>query len=279
MTGPGAEGMLAGVHGGARWKGLALAVALCAGCGFDSSTAGGGGGDGGVPGDGGGGTIDAGGGTADAAGDLDADVPVSVFCQGGAGLEACYELDGTLEDSSQNNNDLTGDNIAFDTGKVGQALVTTQSSRMDPIKSATLDFSGELTMEAWILPSQAQNRWVIDHQGQWGLMLDDDRVVCTVVTLDEGGGSSGKSVTSDSGSVPDDVWTHVACTYDGTALILYLDGVVADTPELVTGAIDTAPSEGFTIGRDSPTGSSWLGRIDSVRIWSVARKSEEIAPL
>lgn len=257
---------------------LAVLLALLlagTGCGFDSSATGGGR-------DGGGGDVDgtpgadAPRGTSDGGGgDSDAEPAVNPFCAASGDLVACYEFDGNLEDSSVNNNDLTGDNITFTTGKDGQALLTGQSAKIDPQNDPSLDFTDALTMEAWILPSQSQTRWVMDHQAQWGLLLEDDKIGCTVVTVVDEDPPSGHTIKSDPGSVPEDDWTHVACTYDGTQIVLYIDGV-PQTPLLATGSIDTAPDQGFTVAQDAPDGAAFLGRTDRARVWSVARSALQI---
>ncbi len=66
-------------------------------------------------------------------------------------------------------------------------------------------------------------------------------------------------------------WIHVAGTYDGSDMRIYVDGNEAGSTEKA-GTIDSAPSVPFWIGGnpDSPTSKPWDGKIDDVRIYDGA---------
>lgn len=67
-------------------------------------------------------------------------------------------------------------------------------------------------------------------------------------------------------------WYHAALTFDGTDLILYLDGVIqsANTPTMEA-------CDGNTILGSFGGAAPWfLGEIDELRIWSTVRTSDEI---
>lgn len=71
-----------------------------------------------------------------------------------------------------------------------------------------------------------------------------------------------------------DVWHHLAATYDGAELKMYINGnLVASKP--VTGAIATNAND-LMIGKQFTNISHFGGRIDEVRIWNVARSQAEI---
>lgn len=72
-------------------------------------------------------------------------------------------------------------------------------------------------------------------------------------------------------------WTHVCCTYDGSNLKLYVNGLLESTKAQATVAASTGTS--FQLGRHA-SGSSYLdGRIDDVRIYNRALTAEEIKQL
>ncbi|MFZ4455788.1 MAG: LamG-like jellyroll fold domain-containing protein [Bacteroidales bacterium] len=79
-------------------------------------------------------------------------------------------------------------------------------------------------------------------------------------------------------TLPFNVWTHVAGTYDGQNLRLYINGSqVANMPK--AGAIDwTYLPLALTIGKyyDDNESSFFKGDVDEVRIWNVARTAQEI---
>ncbi len=70
---------------------------------------------------------------------------------------------------------------------------------------------------------------------------------------------------------------HVAATYDGATMRLFLDGVEVGS-QAKTGAIDQNPAIETWIGGnpDSATVRPWKGSIDDVRIWDVARSEADI---
>ncbi|MDQ3365196.1 MAG: LamG domain-containing protein [Myxococcota bacterium] len=81
------------------------------------------------------------------------------------------------------------------------------------------------------------------------------------------------------GSTPPDLWHHVAATYDGTAMTLYLDGVLRDT------IASTAAPHGASdvrIGCDVNVGvveSFFDGWIDDIRLYDRALSAAEVATL
>ncbi|MBN1819045.1 MAG: hypothetical protein JW828_16920 [Sedimentisphaerales bacterium] len=83
-------------------------------------------------------------------------------------------------------------------------------------------------------------------------------------------------------SVPSGQWMHVAGTYDGSAIRLYLNGQLAETAPL-SNAIQwgVAPYSGFHIGGAWEYGQSYLfqGAIDDVRVYDYALSREEILRL
>ena len=66
-------------------------------------------------------------------------------------------------------------------------------------------------------------------------------------------------------------WAHVAAVVDGGGSVIYVNGVEvasqARTP--------TAKGEDLGIGHNNHD-TPWIGNIDEVRVWNVARTQEEI---
>ena len=87
-----------------------------------------------------------------------------------------------------------------------------------------------------------------------------------------------KTLIADRGTIETDRWYHVAATYNGSVMHLYLNGEqVGSTP--MSGAIAQDASVESWIGGNpnSPESRPWQGGIDEVRIWSEARSQTEIA--
>ncbi|HEY6816092.1 MAG TPA: CARDB domain-containing protein, partial [Croceibacterium sp.] len=75
--------------------------------------------------------------------------------------------------------------------------------------------------------------------------------------------------------LPENVWTHVAGTYDGSMLRLYINGELAGE-QAFTGTINHSGAP-LSIGAAPGGDYLWGGSIDEVRLWNVARTGEQIA--
>ncbi len=73
---------------------------------------------------------------------------------------------------------------------------------------------------------------------------------------------------------PVNAWTHVALTYDGTIVRLYVNGTQVATRNQ-TGAIQTS-SNPLWIGGNQPYGEFFNGLIDEVRVYNRALDQGEI---
>lgn len=86
------------------------------------------------------------------------------------------------------------------------------------------------------------------------------------------------TLTAAAGDLPLNTWYHVAATYDGSTMRLYLNGTEIDSIAK-SGSIAAGGSVPVDIGR-SPDGSNHLrGAIDDVRIYRSALDASEIAAL
>jgi len=128
------------------------------------------------------------------------------------------------------------------------------------------------TVEAWIkvpaTPAAAQ--MVVQFAGDVndGLRLTTDGRPRLRVTLD-----GVQRAVAAPWSVPVDVWTHVAATYDGTLLRLYMDGSLAAT-NAATGSV--AGRDTLLVGRGRQGGLPFLGTLDEVRLYRRALTPAEI---
>ena len=80
--------------------------------------------------------------------------------------------------------------------------------------------------------------------------------------------SKGKRMIVDT-AMTEDQWHHVAFTFDGTTTKLYLDGNEINSSDFAAG-LTPHPVPITTIGR------KFLGKIDEVRIWNLARSQADI---
>ncbi|MFY0644297.1 MAG: T9SS type A sorting domain-containing protein [Bacteroidia bacterium] len=70
-------------------------------------------------------------------------------------------------------------------------------------------------------------------------------------------------------------WHHVAATYDGAYMRLYVDGVIVDSVGS-SYRISNAAATPLTIGYHPAYGRNWQGSIDEVRLWNVVRTKAQL---
>ncbi|HKQ37944.1 MAG TPA: PQQ-dependent sugar dehydrogenase [Verrucomicrobiae bacterium] len=190
------------------------------------------------------------------------------------GLVAAFGFDeangtGTIDASGMGNHGVLEGATRTASGKYGGALVFNGSgARVRVTDSASLHLSRGMTLEAWVYPTALGGWRDVIYKGP------DD-----VYYLEGSSGSDpavgGTFTTALTGpQLPLNTWTHLAGTYDGSTLALYVNGALAgsraesDTIQQATGAL--------TIGGDDPYGQYFQGRIDEVRIYNRALTVDEI---
>ena len=142
----------------------------------------------------------------------------------------------------------------------------------------SLDITDTVTLSAWINPSDAANSehnpFVAKGDVSYALKHNVGNTIEFFVYDGAWYAINSEVVTADFNGT----WHHVAGTYDGTQLKLYVDGVMVAS-RLYTGDIDSTTYE-VNIGRDSQnTDRFYQGLIDDVRIYHGALSKSEILEL
>jgi len=144
--------------------------------------------------------------------------------------------------------------------------------------SPSLAIAGALTLEAWIFPLA-----IMDGVGT--LIVKDGSYLLEAV---EGAapkfrckvwqGAASNTLQSSS-RVESSLWQHLAMTFDGTALRLYLNGILDAHRNIGPGAIAVNANDVF-IGAHPAGNPSRVSNavLDEVRISSAARAAAELAP-
>lgn len=196
--------------------------------------------------------------------ELDAGPP---RCPNDPTLAGCWLLDGDGSDGSPAARPLSLASTSFTRGAVGDALARDVSSDVRVAALVDDGFPG-LSVDVWArpdaIPASGRRVGMLDKEGQFGIFLyATAEVRCTA------GGTEAWCGPLRAGE-----WRHVACTQDGTALVLYLDGRECARAGGGPVASGTSP---VMIGEDSPAGGDeWIGALDEVRLWRRALGPSEV---
>ena len=140
--------------------------------------------------------------------------------------------------------------------------------------ASSLDLTNGMTVEAWVRPSAL---------GGWRTVVFKERSGGVVYGLyaDQAGGRplgqvffGGERSAVGSGSLPLTVWSHLAATFDGVVVRLFVNGVqVGSLAASGSMAASTGP---LRIGGNSVWGEWFAGVIDEVRVYDRALSPAEI---
>jgi hypothetical protein len=198
-----------------------------------------------------------------------------------SGLVASYGFDEargtTIADKSGKGN--TGTVVGplwTASGKQGSALTYDGSNDYVTIPdAASLDLTTGMTVEAWVRPTAGGRAWrqavLKETSGglAYGLYAFDD------AGLPDGYLSTGSEFgVPGPSALPLNAWSHIATTYDGTALRLYVNGKLAGQRSL-TGSMTTS-SRPLKIGGNAVWGEFFKGQIDSVKVYDRALSGTEL---
>ena len=191
-------------------------------------------------------------------------------------LVAAYAFDeisgANVTDASGNANTGTLVNATRTTaGKYGGALTFNgTSARVNVPSSASLQLTTGMTLEAWVRPTTVSAWWRdVLYKGNDNYFLEG---TSTSGGAPAGGGTFGEAFGTS--ALPVNTWSHLAVTYDGSTVRLFVNGVqVSSLARTGTIATSTSPLE---IGGDSLYDQYWSGQIDEVRVFNVARTATEI---
>ena len=200
--------------------------------------------------------------------------------RGVPGLVAAYSFDenagAVVSDASGNGNTGTISGATWTpSGKYGRALNFNGSNSLVVVKSSdSLNLSNTMTLSAWAYPTAAQSGWRTIVQKQvdaYFLHAGSNSALRPAA----GGTFNGKvAFTTSASAIPVNSWTHLAVTYDGASVRLFVNGLLVAT-KAQTGVIETN-GNGVRIGGNVPYGEYFKGLIDEVRVYNRALTAAEI---
>jgi len=200
---------------------------------------------------------------------------------GTSGLVAAYSFNEgtgtTLADISGSGNTGTIGTATWTTaGRYGSALAFNgTTARVDVSDAVSLHLAAGMTLEAWVNPAAVSSAWRdVIYKGNDNYYLS---ATTTRSSRPAGGGTfgGGNSIeTFGTSPLVVNTWTHLATTYDGSVLRLYVNGVQVSSRNR-SGNIATSTNP-LSIGGDAIYGQYFTGRIDEARIYNVARTQAQI---
>jgi uncharacterized delta-60 repeat protein len=142
--------------------------------------------------------------------------------------------------------------------------------------SATLQLTDTLTIEALIQRAGAitGTQLIVNKEGEYEIGISASGTLQYAFA----NGSPGWNWIDTGAVVPVDTWTHVAVTYDNGQVRAYIDGhlVHSATAAGTIGDAYAAMNDLTIGGRQNATDQRFVGLIDEVRVWNIARSAAEI---
>jgi len=189
-----------------------------------------------------------------------------------------------------NTNDLSGLNTgafvggsSFGIGKVGQSFNFDGTQSVTVADSAALDFTNAFTMEMWVAPKSAgavtgqtffvaKGNMNFANTQSYGVLFDINRRVVNRV----GNGSTIDQLDSPT-QIPLNALTHIATTYDGTTLRVYINGVLDSSKATTIGTLLNS-SQPLVVGGAEFNGSilNTPAAIDEVSLYNRPLTADEI---
>lgn len=205
-----------------------------------------------------------------------------------AGLVAHYPFEGNGINTSgfapAGNGILVGD-PAYQAGVFGRAIQL-DGDYVRCGNGSLFNLTKQLTVAAWIkvknfdkkyqtIISKGDNSWRLARAGDSGSI--EFACNATAATKWDGVGEVPWAVTGTS-TVNDGKWHHIAGVFDGSALYLYIDGIL-ESAKAAGNSVEVSNYEVYIGENGQVPGREWNGLIDDVRIYNYALSQAEVVSL
>lgn len=197
-----------------------------------------------------------------------------------------FAADGDMADASDNQVETGVEgNAAWDANEAWNLVPTGSSFRFDgqtlvviPSTEKAVQPTDAITVEAWVYPEDLGG-WKL-FCAHWGGAVvgsfhfgAEAAIPKFHINTDQGVGFAAAAE-----ALVLDEWQHVAGSFDGTTIRIYVNGVEAGTAEHAGQLVSGDPDFEVIIGSKASREFQWVGLIDEVRISSVARSAGELSP-
>jgi beta-glucanase (GH16 family) len=212
------------------------------------------------------------------------------FTTNAAGLVVAFGFnegtDASVNDASNSgNNGIVNGATWTNAGRYGKALsFDGVNDAITVAEAPSLDLTTGMTIEAWVKPVTLNGWQTVIYKERpdgagtslaWSLYSSDSTAPPALYGMLAGSvGANQWTHVMGASMLPLNTWSHLAGTFDGTALRLYVNGVLIRTLSL-SGSLVVTPGP-LRIGGHSSIGQFFNGLIDEVRIYNRALSKSEI---
>ena len=150
------------------------------------------------------------------------------------------------------------------------------SAYIDCGNDASLNITDAITIEVWVKTlTPATSQSLVGKTGASGSRSWHVRLLARKINFWISPGGTTVIQANGPTTITDTNWHHVAATWDGTTMLVYIDAVAGTGVSANT--MNSEPDEGVYIGvAGSQLGSHFNGTIDEVRIYAVALTADQI---
>ena len=194
-----------------------------------------------------------------------------------AGLISYFNFDDNFKDQKGYASDgVPTGNPTFTAGKIGKALTLNGTSQYVDFTANPAQSPNEITVAYWLKPNQiidGFNRFILkmsdSNPGGCGLVWNKNNVIIV--------GLLNSPINPQSTLTPNE-WRHVAITYNGNDLNLYINGVLKDTKVVIDGK-SSAYFTSLSLGSFPGYNYYLQGSIDELYIYNRALSPAEVTQL
>lgn len=203
-----------------------------------------------------------------------------------SGMVSWWKAENNAEDSIGINNGTLINGATFTTGMVGQAFsFDGWDDYVTVPDSPSLDVTTQFTLDAWVYPKGDLGGYpedaIISKVGGLGgnngyqLGLTPDGANWKVYCIFNADGEGWPANIVVGGTVINNAWHHITCSYDNNDLKIYVNGIIAGTKDVGAKSVVNSSST-LRISGDDNNHAYFHGYIDEAEVFNRALTDEEI---
>ena len=181
-----------------------------------------------------------------------------------------------LTDSTSNANNGTNHSATATTGQIDGGAAFGGSGTISVAHASSLSITGNITVSAWVKSNTSQSskpllaKWNANPGYLLFVSSNANKVLFDISV------SGSQKLAESSATYNDNAWHLFHGVFNGSNVLLYVDGALVTTGDATAGPIDSN-TEDVVLGNFAPAAGSFIGSQDEVRISNIARSANWIA--